>query len=95
LPTAGTRNLAIQGLFTYIDPAGAQAAALVTAGYVKTNWGVDIVTNAGQYTTSIFKGYTDAYASTGVPPRYLLPLSSTTISKSNGLITNGYGFAQQ
>ena len=95
LPTAGTRNLAIQGLFTYIDPAGAQAAALVAAGYVKTNWGQDIVANAGQYTTSIFKGYTDAYYATGVPPRYLLPLSSTTIAKSNGLITNGYGFAQQ
>lgn len=95
LPTAGTRNLAIQGLFTYIDPAGAQAAALVAAGYAKTNWGQDIVANAGQYTTSLFKGYTDAYAAAGVPPRYLLPLSSTTISKSNGLITNGYGFAQQ
>jgi hypothetical protein len=95
LPTAGTRNLAIQGLFTYIDPASPAAAALVAAGYVKTDWGSLIVTNAGQYTTSIFKGYTDAYAAAGVPPRYLLPLSSTTISKSNGLITNGYGFSQQ
>jgi len=95
LPTAGTRNLAIQGLFKYINPAGAQAAALVAAGYVKTAWGSNIVANAGQYTTSVFKGYTDAYYSSGVPPRYLLPLSSETISKSNGLITNGYGFAQQ
>ncbi len=93
--TTGTRNLAIQGLFKYIDPAGAEAAALVTAGYAKTAWGSVIVTNEGQYTTSIFKGYTDAYFATGVPPRYLLPLSSETISKSNGLISNGYGFAQQ
>ena len=44
LATAGNRNLAIKGLFRYIDPAGAEAAALVTAGYVKTNWGINIVT---------------------------------------------------
>jgi hypothetical protein len=93
--TTGTRNLAIQGLFRYIDPAGAEATTLVAAGYAKTDWGSVIVTNEGQYTTSIFKGYTDAYFASGVPPRYLLPLSSETISKSNGLITNGYGFTQQ
>jgi hypothetical protein len=94
-PATGKRNLAIQGLFKYINPAGPEAAALVAAGYVKTAWGSNIVANKDQYTTSIFKGYTDAYYSAGVPPRYLLPLSSETISKSNGLITNGYGFAQE
>jgi|WetSurMetagenome_2_1015567.scaffolds.fasta_scaffold11414_2 starch-binding outer membrane protein, SusD/RagB family len=93
--TTGKRNLAIQGLFKYINPAGAEATALVAAGYVKTAWGSNIVANKDQYTTSIFKGYTDAYYAAGVPPRYLLPLSSETISKSNGLITNGYGFAQE
>ena len=95
LPSAGNRNLAIMGLFRYINPAGAEATALVAAGYVKTAWGSLIVTNKDQYTLNVFKGYTDAYYAAGVPPRYLLPLSSETISKSNGLITNGYGFAQQ
>jgi hypothetical protein len=90
----GNRNLAIKGLFNYIDPAGAEAAALVAQGYRKTNWGINIVTNEGQYTTSIFKGYTDAHYAAGVPPRYLLPLSSETIAQSRGLITNGYGFGQ-
>ena len=93
-PASGTRNLAIKGLFNYIDPAGAEAAALVAQGYKKTNWGINIVTNEGQYTTSIFKGYTDAMYAAGAPPRYLLPLSSETVSKSNGLIKNGYGFGQ-
>jgi hypothetical protein len=93
--TTGKRNLAIQGLFRYINPTSPEATALVAAGYVKTAWGSNIVANKDQYTTSIFKGYTDAYYSAGVPPRYLLPLSSETISKSNGLISNGYGFAQQ
>ena len=91
-PTAGTRNLAIKGLFNYIDPNGTEAAALVAQGYKKTNWGINIVNNEGQYTTNIFKGYPDAYYAAGVPPRYLFPLGSETVSKSNGLIKNGYGF---
>jgi len=90
--TTGNRNLAIRGLFRYIDPSGAEAAALVTAGYKKTAWASNIVTYEDQYTTNIFKGYTDADYAAGVPPRYLFPLSSETVSKSNGLITNGYGF---
>lgn len=95
LYTTGKRNLAIQGLFRYINPTSPEATALVAAGYVKTAWGANIVANKDQYTTNIFKGYPDNYYTTGVPPRYLLPLSSETISKSNGLISNGYGFAQQ
>jgi hypothetical protein len=95
IPSSGNRNLAIQGLFRYIDPNGAEAAALVAAGYVKTAWGINIVNYESQYTSSIFKGYPDAYVSGGIPPRYLLPLSAETIAKSNGLITNGYGFPQQ
>lgn len=93
--SSGKRNLAIKGLFRYIDPASTEAAALLADGYVKTNWGADIITNKDQYTTSVFKGYPDSYVAGGVPPRYLLPLSSATITQSNGLITNGYGFAQQ
>ena len=93
--TSGTRNLAIQGLFNYIDPGSPAAATLVAAGYVKTAWGANIVTYSDQYTTNVVKGYSDADYAAGVPPRYLLPLSSETISKSNGLITNGYGFSQK
>jgi hypothetical protein len=95
IPSKGNRNLAIQGLFNYIDPNGAQAAALQAQGYKKTAWGANIVAYSDQYTIDVFKGYTDAYYSAGVPPRYLLPLSAETIAKSNGLITNGYGFPQQ
>jgi hypothetical protein len=90
--SAGARNLAIKGLFNYIDPNGAEATALVAQGYKKTAWGANIVANEGQYTTNIFKGYPDAYFAAGVPPRYLFPLTSETVSKSNGLIKNGYGF---
>jgi hypothetical protein len=94
-PASGNRNLAIKGLFNYIDPNGTEAAALVAQGYRRTNWGINIVTYEGQYTTNVFKGYTDAFYAAGMPPRYLLPLPSESVTKSNGLITNGYGFANQ
>lgn len=91
----GNRNLAIQGLFKYIDPASAEAKALEAAGYKKVDWGATIVKNEAQYTTNIFKGYTDAFYAAGVPPRYLFAMGSETISKSNGAIANGYGFSQK
>lgn len=94
-PTTGNRNLAIRGMDHYIDPNGLEAAALELQGYVKTPWAINILNNKEQYLTDVFKGYTDADYSAGVPPRYLLPLSSETIAQSHGLITNGYGFPQQ
>ncbi|HTN38997.1 MAG TPA: hypothetical protein VL053_18085, partial [Arachidicoccus sp.] len=93
-PASGNRNLAIQGLFDYINPSSAKAASLVADGYVKTPWGINLVNNEAQYTTDIFRGYPDSYVNGGVPPRYLLPLSTETILQSNGLISNGYGFQQ-
>ncbi|MBB3187969.1 RagB/SusD family nutrient uptake outer membrane protein [Microbacter margulisiae] len=88
LKIGGTNhNLAIQGLFSYIDPNGPVAASLVTAGYTKTNWGIDIVNNASIYYSNILSGIT----SVDDPPRYYWPIPSETISQSNGKITNGYG----
>lgn len=120
----GKRNIAIQGLFNYIDPNGAEASALEAQGYVKTRWALEMVygivdedvkdaggklvldangdpvrkivsmTEIDQYTNDIFKGYTDDYYKQGVPPRYLVAIPSEPILRSKGLITNGYGFAQ-
>jgi hypothetical protein len=86
-----THNVAIQGLFRYIDPNGAEATALQAAGYVKTKWGIDIVNNYASYQTNILSGITSA----GDPPRYYWPIPFETISKSNGKVTNGYGLAQK
>ncbi|NLB01810.1 MAG: RagB/SusD family nutrient uptake outer membrane protein [Bacteroidales bacterium] len=93
--TSGDRNLAIQGLFEFIDSAGVQGTALIAAGYEVVPWGSTIVSYEDQYLNDIFKGYTDADYAAKTPPRYICPMSSTTISKSNGKITNGYGFAQE
>ncbi|WPU92831.1 RagB/SusD family nutrient uptake outer membrane protein [Mucilaginibacter sabulilitoris] len=86
-----THNIAIQGLFRYIDPAGAEAAALQAAGYTKTNWGIDLANAVTVYQRNILSGTTSA----GDPPRIYWPIPSETISKSKGKVTNGYGLAQQ
>lgn len=83
-------NIAIKGLFEYIDPNGAVAAALEADGYKKTNWGSDIVANKAEYSTRVFCGF-----EAGKAPIYLVPMSVNTISTSNGKLTNGYGFAQK
>lgn len=80
-------NLAIQGLFNYIDPAGAAAAALVTQGYARYNWGIDIVNNYPSYQRNILSGITAA----GDPPRYYWAIPSGTINGSGGKVKNGYG----
>lgn len=84
-------NVAIQGLFSYISPSGTTASTLVSGGYKKVNWGVDLVTNAAIYNSNMLSAVT----STDQPPRYYWPIPSETISKSNGKITNGYGLPQQ
>ena len=86
-----THNVAIQGLFRYIDPAGTEAAALQANGYTKTNWGVDLAKAVTVYQRNILSGITSA----GDPPRIYWPIPSETISKSKGKVTNGYGLAQQ
>jgi hypothetical protein len=86
-----THNVAIQGLFRFINPTSAEATALVAAGYVKTNWGIDLANAAVVYQRNILSGITTA----GDPPRYYYALPSLIISKSNGNIKNGYGLPQQ
>jgi starch-binding outer membrane protein, SusD/RagB family len=84
-------NIAIKGLFNYIDPAGAEATTLQGSGYAKTKWAIDIVTYAASYDRNILSGIKSAMD----PPRYYNPIPFETISKSKGQITNGYQLAQE
>ena len=86
-----THNIAIQGMFRYINPTSADATTLQAAGYTKTNWGIDMANALTVYQRNILSGITSA----GDPPRIYWPIPSETISKSKGKITNGYGLAQQ
>lgn len=85
-------NLAIEGLFEYIDPYGAKAAALEADGYTKTNWGIDIVAQKnGLFDRNVLSGLGEA----GAAPRYYHPIPFETLNQSKGQVTNGYGLPQQ
>ena len=89
--TATARNLAIQGLYTYIDPAGTEAKALVTAGYTRVNWGITVWNDANakaMLNASILDGVVGRENSA---PRYFHPMPLTVIDQSKGKVTNGYG----
>jgi len=84
----GTKhNLAIEGLFEYIDPKGAVAAALEAAGYKKTDWAIGMVKEkSGLWDYNMLSGI--EYCSV---PMIYHPLPLTTIQQSKGKLTNGYG----
>lgn len=103
--TAGDNtNLAIIGLFEYIDPSSAEAAALEARGYQKTNWGVltynsvnadtgEIYTDAAreaQWGSEFMVGYSDEDYAAKKAPIYLIPMQQS-VCLTTGL-TNGYGF---
>ena len=80
-------NLAIEGLFEYIDPAGAKAKALEADGYKKCDWGSNMVKEkSGLWDYNMLSGID--YCSV---PMIYHPLPLTTIQQSKGQITNGYG----
>lgn len=81
-------NLSIKGIFTYIDPNSAEAAALEADGYTKTAWGADIVKYEDEYYKYLFYDYDYQKA-----PIYLWPFTPNILS--TGGFTNGYGFKQE
>jgi len=89
--TTTARNLAIKGLYNYIDPAGAEAKALVAEGYARVNWGIMIWNDANakaMLNAAILDGVVGRETSA---PRYFHPMPLTVIDQSKGKVTNGYG----
>ncbi len=92
--TLKKESVAIQGLFEIISAS--QVTALVTAGYKKTNWGVDLNVDAWKTgVNGIFGGYLPDSYNANYPPRYILAIPATTIVYSKGKISNSYGFPNQ
>ncbi len=93
--TATAKNLAIKGLYEYIDPNGAEAAALVADGYTRADWGIKIWNDANA------KAMLDGAILNGVvgreskAPRYFHPLPITVLDQSKGKVTNGYELPQK
>lgn len=97
--TAGNMtNLAIKGLFNYIDPNGSEAKALEADGYERVDWGCVIAGMESvktaykdvnlQYNDLIYNGYNPSE-----PPVYMLLMHGNILKNSNGKFTNGYGFS--
>jgi len=89
--TATARNLAIQGLYKYIDPNGAEAKALVAAGYTRVNWGFMVWNDPNakaMLNAAILDGVVGRETSA---PRYFHPIPLPVIDQSKGKVTNGYG----
>ncbi len=92
--TATAKNLAIKGLYEYIDPAGAEAKALEAAGYTKTAWGIGATTDAAQ--TMLNGAILDGVVGRETKaPRYFHPLPITVLDQSKGTVTNGYDLPQK
>ena len=97
-------NVAIQGLFRYIDPASDEAKALEARGYTKTAWGYESyntmdpktkeynpdAVKEGRWTSEFMCGYTDADYAAKKAPIYLIPMNETTCTTTG--LKNGYGF---
>lgn len=93
--TAEAKNLAIKGLYEYIDPNGAEAAALEADGYQKQEWGIRVwndVNAKAMFNAAILDG---VVGRENMAPRYFHPLPVTVIDQSKGKVTNGYGLPQQ
>lgn len=90
--TGTAHNLAIQGLFEYIDPEGSEAKALEADGYKKVDWGITIVQYKNDiYDRNILSGIGDGTTA----PRYYHPIPFEVLNQSKGNVTNGYGLPQQ
>ena len=80
-------NLAIKGLFKYIDPDGPEAAALEADGYKKVDYASPKQLERFEYHTSTFYDYDYNKA-----PIYMFPFTEQILQA--GGFTNGYGYRQ-
>ncbi|MCR5276590.1 MAG: RagB/SusD family nutrient uptake outer membrane protein [Bacteroidales bacterium] len=84
--TPNETNLAIKGLYKYIDPNGPEAEALEADGYKKVEYGALLVKSEGDYVENFFRNYDYESA-----PIYMVPFTNNQLRTIQGL-SNGYGF---
>ncbi|MBO5546394.1 MAG: RagB/SusD family nutrient uptake outer membrane protein [Bacteroidales bacterium] len=88
--TGTTHNLAIEGLFEYIDPDGEKAKALEADGYKKVDWASKMVSEKGTlWDYNMLSGIDLSDV-----PLYYHPIPRETLDQSKGNVTNGYGLPQ-
>lgn len=83
-------NVAIKGLFKYIDPESQEAKDLEADGYVKTAYGAELIKdqkNIDDYSTYVYNGYESK-----TPPIYMFPMHGDVIKQNPEVLIQGYGF---
>ena len=83
-------NVAVMGMFEYIDPNSEEAKTLEANGWTKTEWGYEIIKNTQNYDdyyTYIYNGY-----ETKTPPIYMFPMHGDVIKQNPEVLIQGYGF---
>lgn len=88
-----TTNIAIKGLFKYIQPESDEAKALEADGYVQTPWGIDMLKDKNSHALKLLSGITDEDFAARKSPVTVRPFTYQTLLNSG--IDNGYGFRQQ
>lgn len=86
-------NIAIKGLFKYIDPNSDEAKALEADGYEKTNWGCDLLLDKNSHAYKVLAGCSDEDFQARKSPVTVRPFRYQDLLNSG--LTNGYGFRQQ
>src|SRR5690606_10316624 len=89
------KNLAIKGLYEYIDPDGAEAAALVADGYERVDWGIKMWNDPNSKAMLNAAILDDVVNRETSAPRYFHAMPLTLIDQSKGNVTNGYGLPNQ
>lgn len=98
------KSTAIRGLFRYIPEGSAEHNALIAQGYRRVPYGIRMLYNETGISqkenwnaskSGVFGGYLPADHDANYPPRYIIPIPSSTISYSNYQITNSYGFPNE
>ncbi len=86
-------NVAIKGLFEYIEPGSAEAQALEADGYVQTPWGIELTLDRDSHADKVLGGCSDADFLARKSPVTLRPFRYQDLLNSG--LTNGYGFRQE
>lgn len=88
--TGTAHNIAIEGLYRYIEPGSAEATALEADGYTQYAWGAALIADNAINDDLFLGGWKQDEA-----PRYFHPMPFETLNQSKGNVTNGYGLPQE
>ncbi len=89
--TGTDHNVAVKGLFKFIEENSEEAKKLKADNYKKIAWGSQLSENIGAYLNNLYPGVESVQAI----PLYFWPIPYENVKQSKGKVTNGYGLPQE